>query len=120
MSFYKIDKVCEKLDVAPDLRKVLLGTGGTTLTHLRKTFQVTAHIPKRDDPTPTVSIEGLPENVSKAVAAIKTLLSEYVDRHYIVTKTVEVPKECRHVVIGSHGDRVANIKKIYNVRIMVP
>lgn len=58
--------------------------------------------------------------MSKAVAAVKTLLSEYVDRHYIVTKTVEVPKEFRHVVIGSHGDRVANIKKMYNVRIIVP
>ncbi|KAK8729415.1 hypothetical protein OTU49_017467 [Cherax quadricarinatus] len=37
-TYYKPDRVCEKVEVAPDLRKVILGSGGTALTQFTKTY----------------------------------------------------------------------------------
>nr|XP_053648268.1 uncharacterized protein LOC128699561 [Cherax quadricarinatus] len=38
VTYYKPDRVCEKVEVAPDLRKVILGSGGAALTQFTKTY----------------------------------------------------------------------------------
>lgn len=70
--------VTNELNIAKELHRYLIGTGGSTIKKLQADSGAKIQIPKADDPPNTpVTVQGSPDQVEKAVKAINEIVAEH-------------------------------------------
>lgn len=107
----------EKIEVPGNAIPSILGPRGANIQQLTADHRVNVKIPERGnrkegETTVTVTVSGLPENVSAALAAIRELLP--------VSEEIPLPAAMHRFVIGKKGTGIRELQDEFNVRLDIP
>lgn len=109
----KENQVTEKVAVAPERHRKLVGRGGNTRRELESQFNVTIDIPRQraDQPqtNPNIKITGVPSAVGEAKAHILEMIKEPEG------ETLEVPRRLHHAI--ADGGFFKHLQKEYRVTV---
>lgn len=102
--------VTEKLIVAKDKHRLLIGQGGFVRRSLEEEFNVRVNIPNASEKSETVSVIGKPEDIAKAVEKINELTADQWK------EVVEVPVYL-HAAVSERGAFPRKLRNEYDVQV---
>ena len=88
---------------------IIVGRGGSTIRQLQSDFQVNIDIKSNSNPAQAI-IRGEPENLDKAVGAIKKLLEDAGYGENVKTEDMRIAREHIGAVVGESGSVVRQIE----------
>jgi len=119
-SSHHANNIIIDFEVPKHLHSIIVGKGGQTIKNLHKETGAFITVPKHEDSSQKVEVEGTKETLEKAKQAIEHLLGIEISPDPLEIIVGEVPKNKIHNIIGHSGSTIKHLQEQHRVHIHIP
>jgi hypothetical protein len=106
------------LEVPKSKHPVCIGKGGCTVRHIQDIFGVRVTVPRGEDPSTSVILQG--ENLGAAQSYLEQTVGLKLSSEPLTTASLDVPAASHGILIGKGGATLRDLESRFNVALILP
>ena len=106
------------VEVPKSKHPVCIGKGGSTVRHIQDTFGVRVTVPRGEDPSTSVILQG--ENLASAQSYLEQAVGLKLSSEPLTTASLDVPAASHGILIGKGGATLRDLESRFNVALILP